>query len=230
MYCNVNTKKCSPYEYALYKYTFGCSPPCCRKHVYTCLKYTDEILRDNGIKYWLMGGGLLGAIRDKDLVKITDDTDIAIMEEDVPRLVKLSDQFAAKGMRRLKYCDSGRFTLYQTYISQTNHNCIDLFIYKEGGNGMVNLLKGDPTFSHSFRKDDISNLEKARVRDAYFPVPSNTTPYFLRNYGEGWVTPLKINTLGFDPPPYDSSTPYIDRFSEDIEERKKWARLFLRFH
>ncbi len=219
----------------MHLWVYGCSPPCCREHAYTSLKYTDEILRGNGIKYWLIAGTLLGAIRDNDLVKIAEDTDVGIMEEDVPKLVKLIDQFAAKGMP-LEY-SIGEEIRYIAYRSQKNHNCVEFFIYREDGNGMLNVLRGDPTFKPSsreddtsklsFRKDDISNLEKARIRDTYFPVPSNPIPHLLKRYGD-WTRQLEIDTLDLDPPAYDSETPYINRFSEDREERKKWARLFMK--
>lgn len=52
-------------------------------------KELKQILDVNKIDYFAMGGTAIGAFREKGFIKWDDDIDIAIKEEDVPRLLEL---------------------------------------------------------------------------------------------------------------------------------------------
>lgn len=50
------------------------------------LKEMDDVCRQNGLSYWLMGGTLIGAIRHKSFIPWDDDADIGMMRYDYERL------------------------------------------------------------------------------------------------------------------------------------------------
>ena len=60
-----------------------------RKHkVHTLLSF-KHIFDKYGLKFYLDGGTLLGAVREKDIIEYDADNDIAILVEDLPLLLKV---------------------------------------------------------------------------------------------------------------------------------------------
>lgn len=52
------------------------------------LKYIDTVARKNNIKYTLVGGSLIGAVRNNGIIPWDDDVDIGLLENEYEKLVK----------------------------------------------------------------------------------------------------------------------------------------------
>lgn len=63
-----------------------------KKVLLDILKYIDNVCRKNNIKYSLIGGSLIGAIREKRILEWDDDVDIVIDSKDLIKLGKLINE------------------------------------------------------------------------------------------------------------------------------------------
>ena len=53
------------------------------------LKYFDTLCRKNNIKYSLIGGTLIGAIRNKGIIPWDDDIDIILDKENYKKIIDI---------------------------------------------------------------------------------------------------------------------------------------------
>ena len=56
---------------------------------YEILKFLDKFCRENNLKYFLMYGSLIGAVRDKGIIPWDDDIDIMMPRPDYDRLIQI---------------------------------------------------------------------------------------------------------------------------------------------
>lgn len=89
------------------------------------LKYFRDFCKKNNLQFYLIGGCLIGALRNKGFVPWDDDVDVLMPRDDYEKLHKLWHEQSADGRFRLLKTDDNMFTgnIFIT-ITDTNYTLV----------------------------------------------------------------------------------------------------------
>lgn len=168
--------------------------------LYKMLYILDQLFQKYNIKYVLMSGSLLGAVRDKGLIISDDDVDLSIAESDEHKLQYVKHDLAKYDYVLKKTDPLGR-VIYKVFETNGQKVCkdlklfnycmkfkfpfVDIFILRNC-NGRVTFR--DPINKLMYGKEWFSIDELLPIRRAKFgplevSVPNNPIPYLIRTYG-----------------------------------------------
>lgn len=89
------------------------------------LKYFRDFCKKNNLQFYLIGGCLIGALRNKGFVPWDDDVDVLMPRDDYEKLYRLWHEQSADGRFRLLKTDDNMFTgnIFIT-ITDTNYTLV----------------------------------------------------------------------------------------------------------
>lgn len=168
------------------------------KNMKDALLRGSTVLDKIGIPYVLVGGTLLGVIRENDLMGHDGDVDIDVLAEDVPNpedlLKKIRNLSDATGS--IDYHNQ-YFTITYEYEGQTVN--VDIFlVFNKDGKRFRHFWDGDPDKFESasclvwpeefYYKEDWGEVDFDGKK---YKVPANVEKYLEIMYGEDWRVPKK---------------------------------------
>ncbi len=89
------------------------------------LKELDYVCKENGLKYWLDFGTLLGAVRHKGFIPWDDDIDTGMMREDYDKII---EAFKKSSRNPDLYAEETFLGRSQTIIKVKHRKCPHLFV------------------------------------------------------------------------------------------------------
>lgn len=148
----------------------------------------NDLFNAYNLKFFLISGTLLGAIRENKLLGHDNDIDVGVFENITPQtiynLIKKSDRFFELKSRSEKI-------IRLKHINGIN---IDIFYHYEE----------DAVYWHSGVKvkwkNTLFNLKDYNFLGQTFKIPDQPELYLIENYGEGWVEPQVDFDSTFDTP------------------------------
>lgn len=87
-----------------------------KKILLDMLKYLKKICEDNNLKYFLIGGTLLGAVRHKGFIPWDDDIDIIMPRKDYDSLEKILEKKKHKFYKLLTYKQDDYYYVYNKLV------------------------------------------------------------------------------------------------------------------
>jgi phosphorylcholine metabolism protein LicD/GR25 family glycosyltransferase involved in LPS biosynthesis len=163
------------------------------KILHQMLYDTHQILVNNGIKYWIDGGSLLGAVRHKSTIPWDDDIDIGIMNKDKKKFVELEPDFKKCGYSISKVWFGFKiFITKRKLIEDFNYSFpfIDVILYRK--NKQTDLI--EPSLKEAreiWPKEQWNESDLFPLREYEFSTfdvsgPANPIPYLNNYYGTNW--------------------------------------------
>lgn len=145
------------------------------------LKILSSILNKEGIKYGLIYGTLLGAIREKGFIAHDEDTDLYILQEDKERLFTLLPILKDNGLELIR--------VHNDLISIIKNNeYIDIYYAKKPSN--ILLANKRRILDNFLNKKDIENPVSFKFLGIDTFIPNNSVKMLRNIYGKSWQTPI----------------------------------------
>ncbi|XP_026283008.1 ribitol 5-phosphate transferase FKRP [Frankliniella occidentalis] len=112
------------------------TPPCCLNALRTTARHVFKELQAAGVRYWLEGGSLLGAMRSFDILPWDYDVDLGFMREDLPKLTWLlrASKQPVVDTQGFVWEKAPEGDFYRVQFSRSNRLHVDLFpFYNKNG-------------------------------------------------------------------------------------------------
>lgn len=167
------------------------------------------VLHDSDIKWGLIFGTLLGAVRESGLIAHDEDTDLFVFYEDKSKLLAHLPRFVELGFQVARY-EEYLFTILR------DGDYIDFYFLRKSG--CSRKMPG-----HAFPSRFFREISQIKIFGTLFPIPADAPKLLERIYGEDWQTPKK----GFHAQPkksflrnlLDKSFPGLSRRLKSLHRR-----------
>lgn len=90
------------------------------------LKEVVNICDENDLKYYMIGGTMLGAIRHKGFIPWDDDIDLGLPREDYEKFLSIAPTLLSKRLRVVNYKTDPDYPYYITRIQDTDTKVIEI--------------------------------------------------------------------------------------------------------
>ena len=150
-----------------------------------------KILKEKKIEPFLVGGTLLGAVRQESFAGRPQDIDLGIKEHHFESLLNSMPNImkcGAMSIRRMIYDDFPRIQILFP------HTLVDIAIFKKENEIWIGEPEKHYDKTHKGTTFSIKDLEELISVDVYgrkFPSPGNPKIYLDKKYGKDWRKPDK---------------------------------------
>jgi lipopolysaccharide cholinephosphotransferase len=153
------------------------------------------ILHKHNYQYFIIGGTLLGSVRKQNIIPHDDDIDIAILDEELKKM--LSDKVLKSELYHSGLYIKKSDRCYKLYSTKKNGIFIDIFSYTISDNNIVHytLKHNRHTWKNGwFYKHELYPLVLHKLDNMYVYGSNNPIPYLERHYGNDWMIPKKTHS------------------------------------
>lgn len=137
-----------------------------------------RVMDKNNLKFGLIYGTLLGAIRENNFISHDEDTDVYILDEDREELLDTLHDLISSGFTVGRYVDN--------LISIVRDGeYIDIYIFSKHHFG-YRICNGE-----IIKERYLTKTIKYNFLNSYFNIPKDYEECLVYLYGKDWKTPIK---------------------------------------
>jgi phosphorylcholine metabolism protein LicD len=164
-----------------------------KSSLYTLTGKVHHIMTEHRIRYFIVGGTMLGSARSGEMIPWDDDADIGILEEDLPRFLQID--FSPYG---LKQRDVGVDNIGKIFFKDKYDNgkkmesvFVDVFIFRKDGDKIVYTSEfAKKTWPNEyFYENELFPLTMYSYGEHKLYGANNGKAYCQRAWGENWKHP-----------------------------------------
>lgn len=138
-----------------------------------------DILIKTKVRWGLLFGTLLGAVREGDFIAWDIDTDIFVLDEDKQDLLDAMPDLQGKGFRIIRFNDK------RSILSiERKSDYIDFYFFKKS-------LLGRKCEKYFIPKKFFTNLTEIKFFEKNFPTFNHVKDYLIFQYGKTWNIQIK---------------------------------------
>jgi len=164
-------------------------------------KFFDKVCRENGIKYWLNGGTLIGAVRHKGWIPHDADIDVSMTDRDFKKLQKV--MYKTKLPNGMWFQDEKTDPYYEdarnldiwgkmrdlnlSYVDEKDHSIhngiqLDIFVFTKRGNKLL-VEQGAAPDIFDMKYSDVFPLKELKFQGFPVYVQKNYKAFLKKVYG-----------------------------------------------
>jgi len=179
MILDINTPNCGIYSYEQVTFILG-KKTLNRKIAKENLLEFKKCLNERNIRFGLIYGTLLGAIREKNFIEHDEDTDVFVLNEDRDKVLDILFELKKVGLVVGRYEED-----MISFIK--NGEYIDIYFFKDTlfGKKISNGLVIESRY--------LTDLKNIDFLGEQFLVPRKAEELLAKIYGEDWMIPMKDN-------------------------------------
>ncbi|NXG51922.1 FKRP protein, partial [Psilopogon haemacephalus] len=118
------------------------TPPCCLRGLRETARHVAAVLEAAGVRYWLEGGSLLGAVRHGDIIPWDYDVDLGIYREDVGKCrwlaaVTEGGEGGVEDAEGFVWEKAAEGDFYRVHYSRSNRLHVDLWPFYRRPDGTM---------------------------------------------------------------------------------------------
>lgn len=195
---------------------------CCWGHIVGLMRIIVPILDDAKVRWWADYGTLLGAVRNPlttwadypwlsqdgrttkgpapGIVPHDKDADLGVLWTDWPKVRKLVSALGKAGC--VATCNYRRGSM-KVRVSAKNHTNVDLFFWKERGNGVMYrsvYAQVDRFKGKVFSKTLLLPFSTVEWEGMKLPAPRDPKAFLAMRYGPNWRVAIPANNDGIKRP------------------------------
>uniref|UniRef100_UPI00398F0A3B ribitol 5-phosphate transferase FKRP n=1 Tax=Pristiophorus japonicus TaxID=55135 RepID=UPI00398F0A3B len=172
-----------------YLYENRWTPPCCLRALRETTKYVIGILESSGVRYWLEGGTLLGAVRHQDIIPWDYDVDLGIYLEDVENceFLRSLDSGSVVDENGYVWEKAVEGDFYRVQYSESNHLHVDLWPFYAREGIMTKNTWTDHKQDVEFPEHFLKPLVPMQFAGVNALAPNNHRRFLELKFGEGVI-------------------------------------------
>jgi lipopolysaccharide cholinephosphotransferase len=162
---------------------------------YTLMEKFDNVCQEKNIKYFIVAGSLLGAIRHGGIIPWDDDIDIGIVEDDFIKLQKIDLSPYGLQIRGLSKDNIGKVFFKDKYDSGEKMHSIFIDIFVVEKHKETQKYEYTQEYARTmwpkeyFYEDELYPLRKYKFGNIEVSGPNKYLPYCERVWSKQWQKP-----------------------------------------